>query len=161
MKVSLVAEPSALDPDFVGTVHSILNDPLGWRKLGVTFNLGGGPRPDIVVRLVATADMRRMFPDAHLKDLSVTNMATREVFIHAGRWLQHLPNKSGLSPSDYKKYVINHEIGHCFQLRHPPPNTCTPDGLSDIMNQQTLGTSCKPNPLPSSAYFGFIASAPG
>lgn len=150
----------------MATVKTVLRDPRGWAAYGHAFDVRadqGWEHPNIVVTLTPTEDMRRMFP--MFSDLNMTVFGDiNEVFIHAGRWLQELPNKSRLLPEAYKTYAINHEIGHCLGFPHPPVNSCTPDGESMVMNQQTLGTTCaKPNPYPTpmdnnraSYYFGFI-----
>ena len=149
--------------DFAGEVWRILADPRGWAKHGRTFRMvRSAAEADIRITLTPGKDMRAMFPQDALQDLNVCDTAARHVYVHAERWDGSLPNASGLGLSLYRAYVVNHEVGHALGA-HAHQTTCTADGRTPVMMQQTLGTGgCTPSPWPSAedaaqllpAYFG-------
>ena len=68
------------------------------------------------------------------------------VFINSDRWsLGAEPSKMNLD--EYRRYVVNHEVGHSLGEDHVP---CPGPGLlAPVMLQQTIGLDgCLPNPWP-------------
>ena len=150
---------------FVSDVGRILTDPRGWPAHGHTFHMVPTPQDAYIqITLTSGEDMRRMFPHDALLNLNVCDTAKRHVYVHAERWDGSLPNASGLDMELYHAYVVNHEVGHALGA-HTHRTTCTADGRTPVMMQQTLGTGgCIPSPWPSAedaklvvlprAYFG-------
>jgi hypothetical protein len=136
--------------DFAAEVGRILADPRGWAKHGHTFRMVSAPAAaHIRISLTPGQDMRRMFPQDALQNLNVCDMAKRHVYVHAERWDGSLPNASRLDLPLYRAYVVNHEVGHALGA-HAHRTTCTTDGRTPVMMQQTLGTGgCTPSPWPS------------
>lgn len=140
---------------FVDIVKSILLDSRGWRKFGHEF-IFVDTKADITVRLASLRHMEREY-DESFKGLSVCNMATRVIDINSGRWFGG-SEASGLPLDQYRRYVINHEVGHALGCRQHA-HQCV-DGVAPVMMQQTKGTYCKkhkhiataqPWPLPEDA----------
>ena len=69
------------------------------------------------------------------------------VYINADRW-KYGAEAAAMNHANYRRYVVNHEIGHALGERHRP---CPGHGrLAPVMLQQTLGLrGCRPNPWPN------------
>ena len=67
------------------------------------------------------------------------------VVINTWRWVNGTPGYTKLR--DYRRYVINHEVGHALGNSH---ESCpSPGRLAPVMLQQSLGLDgCRPNPWP-------------
>ncbi|MDO5496155.1 MAG: DUF3152 domain-containing protein, partial [bacterium] len=130
---------------FANEVHTILNDPRGWRRDFARVSSGGTVRlilasPTYVDRLCAPLD---------------TNGYTscrrgNHVIINANRWAYNAQPfvAAGGSLTQYREYVINHEMGHALGNGH---RQCSGSGaLAHVMQQQTLTTlPCRPNGWPN------------
>ena len=70
----------------------------------------------------------------------------RTVVLTAYRWVLAIPDY-GSDRSGYRRYVVNHEMGHWLGHGH---RTCPGNGRrAPVMMQQTLGLrGCRPNPWP-------------
>lgn len=139
-----VEENLDFTPDRVaGFVDATLTDSRSW---------GTDTRPLVRVNTVPSARVLLATPEtadalcAPLETggrLSCRNGAN--VVINAWRWVNGTPGYTKLR--DYRRYVINHEVGHALGFAHqecPGPGTLAP-----VMLQQTLGLDgCRPNPWP-------------
>ena len=67
------------------------------------------------------------------------------VVLNAWRWVNGSPDFPRLL--NYRRYVINHEVGHALGYAHQP---CpSPGAPAPVMLQQSLGLDgCRPNPWP-------------
>jgi hypothetical protein len=130
---------------FAGAVETVLFDPRGWIRSGISLQrVGGGPvdfhvilaSPALTDRLCAPALTRGRF-SCH-KDGNVV--------LNFWRWTRGADSYRG-DLERYRTYVVNHEVGHALGRGHLG---CPGSGLrAPVMMQQTLGVAaCKPNPWP-------------
>lgn len=127
-------------------IVSTLNDQRGWSAV-----LG--------VRLVVTSnapDLRVLIATPTTTDRLCAPLQTRGrvscrngdlVVINAVRWARGVPDYGGRL-SAYRRYVVNHEVGHALGQSHdicPGPGRPAP-----VMQQQTYGLQgCRRNPWPT------------
>lgn len=132
---------------FATAVETTLGDPRGWTSDGEVALQRVGPdeAPTFRVRLATpkTTDAHCAPLDTHL-EVSCRNGA--DVMINVRRWLEGAA-PSGMTLTQYRDYVISHEVGHALGHDHVDcPGRGQP---APVMVQQTLGLGgCKPNPWP-------------
>lgn len=130
---------------FATQVHSILNDRRGWSRNFTRVSSGGQMRvilasPALVDRLCAPLDTNG-YTSCRRGDKAIINIRrwaySTEPFLQAGGNL-----------TQYRQYVINHEVGHVLGNGH---RQCPgPGRLAPVMQQQTLFVKpCRPNPWPN------------
>ena len=142
VRVRIVEHPArhGFSAEDAAEVRSILRRPDGWARHGYRFTFRGRQAPAAVVRLCSAAYMDRHFGDPALRGLSVTDMSARprQVYIHAGNWARAPAGFVG-TRALYRRYLIQHEMGHCLGWDHAPvpahPHTPCP-----VMMQQSRGT---------------------
>ncbi len=145
-----------IDPDTgvdVGEVAVVvdqtLHDARSWQPIKrTTFTATSWIRARLRIRVRSPKNIDRScapFKTAGVKSCS----RNWEVFVNSDRWLL------GAAPSqmpldEYRKYVINHEVGHSLGEEH---QRCPgPGALAPVMLQQTLSLNgCLPNPWPNPA----------
>ena len=101
--------------------------------------------PDLRIRLATPATV-----DAHCAPLETLGQYScrqgDEVMINLARWMEGAA-PSGLSLSDYRHYVISHEVGHA--LGHGHVDCPAVGARAPVMVQQTISLEgCTPNPWP-------------
>lgn len=139
---------SASESSFASFVSQTLNDSRGWSQLGITFNQvsSGG---DFTITL-AQAELVPTYSSGCSTELSCRVGAN--VIINNTRWLNATDawSASGDSLDNYRRYVINHEVGHWLGHNHA---SCTGAGsLAPIMLQQSVSLGgCTPNPWPTTS----------
>ena len=136
--------------EFRDVVRDTLTDSRGWIRAGVKFEeVESGGRLHMV--LAAPAEVEAAAPGGCSDLLSCT--VKPYVLINDDRWLYATDsyNSIGVELANYRRMVINHEVGHF--LGHEHITSCeTNTGLAPIMLQQSTGLrGCQPNywPLPS------------
>lgn len=134
------------DPQQIASiVDATLADPRGWIAAG----------DHAFQRTDGNGDVRVLFATPTTTDELCAPLQTRGevscrngelVVINAKRW-QYGAEAYGTDLDGYKRYVVNHEMGHAIGGRHtgcPGPGEIAP-----IMLQQSYGLDgCTPNPWP-------------
>lgn len=132
--------------EFKADANQTLNDPRGWASLGLRFEevASGG------MFTLALSQASQVPSFSSFCDSEYSCMVGNTVVINQDRWLGATApwNRAGMSLSDYRHLVINHETGHW--LGHPDTNICSGAGqLAPVMAQQSITTSgCAFNPWP-------------
>lgn len=130
---------------FADFALTVLNDPRGW----------GGGRPMRFVRTDTAAAVDLVLASPNLSQQLCHPLRTmgtlscrngRNVVITLYRWVKAVP-EYGADRTGYRRYVINHEMGHWLGHGH---QLCPGRGEpAPVMMQQTLGLrGCRPNPWP-------------
>ncbi|MCE7004590.1 DUF3152 domain-containing protein [Kibdelosporangium philippinense] len=125
---------------FAGVVQATLSHPKSWIGSGaVALRRVETGTPDLRVTLASQATARRLCGFAIPYDTSCFLRAKPgHVVLSAARWERGAHAFHG-DIGQYRRYVINHEVGHYFNNGHKP---CAADGgMAPLMMQQTLTTS--------------------
>lgn len=126
--------------EFVKIVWSILNHSRGWSQI-IKFKKSGRDDKHVTIRLSKEETIRKK---CGFRKLSCA-LGKSTIYLHLDNWL-HGSKASGLSLTNYRKYLVNHEIGHILGLGHKKP---VGTGKCPVMVQQTLGIgNQKPNVWP-------------
>lgn len=125
---------------FAEEVAIYLADPDGWVSRGTTF-FAVKKNPSILIRLTSPKTMATL--NCQNSELSCAEIHGKHVYLNSDRW-KHGSEKSKLKLSDYRQYVVTHEIGHILGYDHVG---CPGNGHpAPLMMQQTLGIkNCSPN----------------
>jgi len=133
--------------DLAAAIDATLADPRGWTAPGdvALQRVDEGGAPDLRIRLATPATV-----DAHCAPLDTLGQYScrqgDEVMINLTRWMEGAA-PSGLSLSDYRHYVISHEVGHA--LGHGHVDCPAVGARAPVMVQQTISLEgCTPNPWP-------------
>ena len=139
---------SGLDVDgqaFARFVLATLNDPRSWGHGGVlTFARTDGAATIRVVLASPDTSAAMCRPLVTFGRLSCGSGNTAVLTLY--RWVHAIPGY-GNDKTGYRRYVVNHEVGHTLGHGHV---TCPgPGSLAPVMMQQTKGLNgCRPNPWP-------------
>ena len=146
--------------DFSTFVLQTLNDERGWRRAGVSFVLDATSpllvvvaNPDEVDSLCAPLRTRGR--------VSCQNGVV--VALNRDRWLSGPEPDKGWDSSleTYRTYLVNHEVGHLFGLRHPTSRCPIAGGRAAVMEQQTGGlVGCTGNGWPLEWEIGWASRRP-
>lgn len=121
-------------------IVAYLNDPEGWSTKGYFFE-PVTENPNVIIRLVSPSVIKK---ECGLpSNLSCAELYGRNMYLNAERWF-HGSKESKLNLSDYRQYMVSHEIGHILGYEH---EECPCAGCkAPVMLQQTLGIGkCIPN----------------
>lgn len=127
-------------------VDSTLNDPRGWALNGsVRFEPVDGDA-DLRVWLASPEEVRAAAPGCSRQ---YSCRVGDDVYINERRWRDGAETYGDRALSSYRAYLVNHEVGHWFELSH---RGCPYDGASaPVMLQQTIaleGCESRVWPLP-------------
>ncbi|GAA2635336.1 DUF3152 domain-containing protein [Paractinoplanes durhamensis] len=132
--------------EFAATVTATLRDPRSWTGSGDWRLQRVGPAgdADFTVRLVTPKTRDSLCDGA--ADGYTSCRSHDEVVVNVARWVKGVPGY-GASLDVYRRYVINHEVGHRLGQAH---ELCPGKGEpAPVMQQQTLGLhGCTANPWP-------------
>lgn len=125
-------------------VQETLSDPRSWTNPmagGISIQRVDGT-PDFRVTLVSQATAREVcgYGNGLPFDTScrITDGGEDRVYINASRWVRGAVSFQG-DDGSYRRYAINHEVGHVFGNPHVP---CAQNGgLAPVMMQQTFSVS--------------------
>lgn len=137
VEVEQGAVPPQAQHPFAAAVDQALADPRGWIASGdVAFRRVDVAQPDVRIRLTATETARAVCGFALPYDTSC--YLNGVVYVSAPRWFRGAESFAG-DLEGYRKYLINHEIGHFLGHGHEP---CPADGApAPVMMQQTFSVS--------------------
>ena len=144
MKVTYMA---TVDPDvrysediFQKELAVYLSDPDGWVSQGYVF-VEVKRNPRVHIRLSSPKTLQES--GCRNGGLSCADLGGSRIWLNAMRWGQGA-SKSQLPLSEYRQYMVTHEMGHILGHDHAKcPGTGHP---APLMMQQTLGIgACKPN----------------
>lgn len=133
--------------EFSRAVMTILNDPAGWPRAGINFELNTD-KSDLLIRLSHNTTVNK---ECGFDMMSCAWMPRRGVqgrsLINYERWM-HGAKPSGFSLDAYRRYVVNHEVGHLLGLNDAK---CPGAGMvAPVMVQHTIGTGgCTKNNHPT------------
>lgn len=129
-------------PGFASFLAETMGDPRGWGR--ARFRLVEDPGAPHAVVLVEGAEAQELCRPYDVGgEFSCQNGPV--VVINAKRWRAAVPHWP-LSLDDYRRMLLNHEMGHLLGQRHVD---CTPGEPAPVMYQQSgsLG-DCLANPWP-------------
>lgn len=127
------------------TVERTLADGRGWTKTGKYSFKRTDERPHLRILIATPATTDRLC--APLKTRGEVSCRNGQlVVINAKRWALGATSY-GEDLTSYRRYVINHEVGHSLGLAHAP---CAGKGeTASVMLQQTIGLQgCRAYPWP-------------
>lgn len=121
---------------FFRSVMAILVDPRGWSRAGIQFQVArNSSEADLWIRLSSNPTVKK---SCGFDRMSCAWVAGKRSHINLDRWMGG-SDKSGLSIPAYRRYVINHEVGHLLGL-HDDTSQGVRTTLAPVMVQHTLGT---------------------
>ncbi len=124
---------------------TILTDPRGWGQAGFSFVHDDTSEFRVVLADGPVVD-ELCFPLTTRSRVSCQNGTT--VALNADRWRTAVPHWDA-EVSDYRGYLVNHEVGHLLGQRHPVPRCPVAGRPAGVMEQQTAGLEgCTGNAWP-------------
>lgn len=139
--------------EFAEHVRDTLQDPRGWERVDrvrfervPTWQVRGGADVDIRITLASPRTTDRLCAPLQTRG-KVSCWHNGRAVINSRRWVYGAPTYRGRL-TDYRTYVVNHEVGHGLGHGH---ETCRTRGRrAPIMLQQTLRRSgCRAWPYPA------------
>jgi hypothetical protein len=145
--ISYYIYPSQEDPSFQEQVRSILQNTKFQRNIRVSES-SSAEHADIAIHLTSRAEMDKWhkepqyYPSGKQIRFSITSQRTDakpQIYIDAINWLYGV-EESGLTPEQYRAYVIRHEFMHALGYEHQPCNADTAvNGVCPVLYQSTRG----------------------
>ena len=147
-----VEDELPVDADvFAEVVMGVLNDPRGWRDIdNVSWARTDQPSEANLTLTLASPITTDALCVGVRTNSRVSCGRTSIVVINADRWAGASDAflEAGGTIEEYRRYVINHEVGHF--LSHPHVSCPAPGQLAPVMLQQTLRLQgCTPNGWPN------------
>ncbi|MDA3627609.1 DUF3152 domain-containing protein [Saccharopolyspora sp. WRP15-2] len=139
-----LADPNA---DFGNLVQTTLSDPRSWTNPQGATGDGpislqrvdaGGESPDFRVILVSQQTAREACDYSNGVPYDSSCRKGEMVYLNAARWVRGAVSFQG-DIGDYRRYAINHEVGHVFGNKHV--GCPTQGGLAPVMMQQSFSVS--------------------
>lgn len=142
--------------DAAQEIDTVLCHPRGWRSHDYNFEQVTEEEGQTMRR--QKSQRKRVFHirmstpetigrECKLHSLSCADTAKSVIYFNSNRWL-YGSAESGLNLSDYRRYLIYHEIGHLLGRGHYKCSRNKND-LCPVMYQQTISKGCcKPNVWP-------------
>jgi len=122
-----------------------LYEPGGWTRSGVSF-CANPVDPDVEIVLALPDTVDELCAPINTGG-EVSCAINGRAVINFKRWTQGTRAWDDLS--DYRRYVINHEVGHAMGMIHR--HNCTKSGKAPLMMQQSRNRlKCEPNSYPTS-----------
>jgi Protein of unknown function (DUF3152) len=152
-----ITSATALKAEYIRVVDETLQDPAGWRTQGYTFTLdssgvssgglSGTPQTLKIILAPESTCMRAGITQG----LSGYFYKSRHIMLNYNNWLTG--GKSEMDIDRYRRYMINHEVGHALGRQH---RVCVGDGKpAPVMMQMTRGRAhiapCISNDRPTPA----------
>ncbi len=152
---SKIADVSA--EQLASEVLAVLNDERGWPRAGFRF-ASDEASPFRVVLAEGTEVNALCLPLRTYGTVSCQNGPV--VALNADRWRGAVPHWDA-EVSDYRGYLINHEVGHLLGQRHPKPRCPVAGRPAGVMEQQTAGLEgCTGNAWPRDWEIALAAERP-
>ncbi|MEU6132622.1 DUF3152 domain-containing protein [Saccharopolyspora sp. NPDC047091] len=127
---------------FAQLTQETLADPRSWtnRQAGdiALQRVDGSASPDFRVTLVSQNTAREICGYGSGLPFDTSCRISDRVYINAARWVRGAVAFEG-DIGTYRRYAINHEVGHVFGNGHVPCGK--QGGLAPVMMQQTFSTS--------------------
>lgn len=138
-----VEQPLSIDvAEAAATVVEILDDERSWTGLeDVVFHLATDRDPDLLVSIATPSTTDSMcLPLNTVGRLSCRR--ANQVILNADRWdrgpdVYHASYDGALD--EYRRYLVNHEVGHFLGKGHVQPANCNSSTRAPVMMQQTFG----------------------
>ena len=131
---------------FRDVVTEILTDPRGWQRAGFVFSFDDPGAPYRVVLGEADEVDELCLPMDTYGTYSCQNGPV--VALNADRWRSAVDAWNG-TLADYRRMLVNHEVGHLLHLHHPSPPCPALHLPAPVMAQQSSGAApCTENPWP-------------
>jgi len=130
---------------FEELVRSTLTDPRGWQQAGFEIRFADDAPHTVLVAEPDEVDAACLPYDTGGRWSCQMGPV---VALNADRWREASPTWPG-SLGDYRRMLVNHEVGHLLGRHHARPGCEAPGEPAAVMFQQSSGVGeCLPNPWP-------------
>lgn len=149
-------EIKGLQFEFALPVLETLHDPQGWSRSGIALcPVAEDPDVNIILALPDTVD--KLCDPIHTVG-EVSCAIHGNAVINYKRWMGGTDAWEDLE--DYRRYVINHEVGHVMGMIHR--HNCTKSGRAPLMMQQSRNKlKCDVNSYPTSHEVKYLGRLKG